>query len=120
MIVFKYIISVSCSDVQVTVKLSIMSSGDPQTQTNVVFLPRIIVSMTYYGVTMYAGNLGGNFYLNFFLLAVVEFPAKAFSIIFLDRLGRKWVHFIYMMLGGLACIGTIFTVIYGGEGNSLL
>ena len=75
------------------------------------------MSMTYYGVTMYAGNLGGDFYLNFFLLAVVEFPAKAFSIAFLDRLGRKWIHFIYMILGGSACIGTIFTVLYGGEGR---
>ena len=72
--------------------------------------------MTYYGVTMYAGNLGGDFFLNFFLLAVVEFPAKAFSISFLDRMGRKWLHFLYMVLGGSACIGTIFTVLYGGEG----
>ena len=76
--------------------------------------------MTYYGVTMYAGNLGGDFYLNFFLLAVVEFPAKAFSITFLDRMGRKWMHFLYMVLGGSACIGTIFTVLYGGDGICII
>ncbi|WAR11396.1 S22AL-like protein, partial [Mya arenaria] len=76
----------------------------------------IVVSMCYYGVTMYAGTIGGNFYLNFFLLAIIEFPAFV-NIPMLDCLGRKWTHVFFMWLGGFACIGTIFTVVFGGEGN---
>jgi len=73
--------------------------------------------MCYYGVTMYAGTIGGNFFLNFFLLAVIEFPAFI-NIPMLECLGRKWTHVFFMWLGGFACIGTLFTVVYGGEGNT--
>jgi len=69
--------------------------------------------MIYYGVTMHAGNLGGNFYLNFFILAAVEFPAKFATMFLLDKIGRKKMHCSVMMIGGIACLCTVFTVIYG-------
>ena len=71
--------------------------------------------MMYYGVTMHAGNMGGDFYLNFFLLAVVEFPAYSLSIFLLDRIGRKKLHCSFMVVGGLACLSTIFPVLYGDK-----
>ena len=71
--------------------------------------------MCYYGVTMYAGTIGGNFYLNFLLLAVVEFP-KFLTIPMLERLGRRWTHVLFMWLGGFAVLATIFPVLYGGQG----
>ncbi|XP_052815895.1 organic cation transporter protein-like [Mya arenaria] len=83
-------------------------------RTMILFFNWIVVSMCYYGVTMYAGTIGGNFYLNFFLLAIIEFPAFV-NIPMLDCLGRKWTHVFFMWLGGFACIGTIFTVVFGGE-----
>lgn len=83
-------------------------------RTLIIFFNWIIVSMCYYGVTMYAGTIGGNFYLNFFLLAIVEFPSFI-NIPMLDCIGRKWTHIFFMWIGGFACIGTIFTVVYGGE-----
>ena len=75
--------------------------------------------MCYYGVTMYAGTIGGNFYFNFFLLALIEFPAFV-CIPMLDKIGRKYTHIFFMWLGGLACIGAIFTIVFGGEGNFLI
>ena len=75
--------------------------------------------MCYYGVTMYAGTIGGNFYLNFFLMAIVEFPSFI-NIPMLDCMGRKWTHIFFMWIGGFACIGTIFTVVYGGDGKLFL
>lgn len=80
---------------------------------------RIVISMCYYGVTMYAGTIGGNFFFNFLLLAVIEFPAFV-NIPMLDHLGRKWTHVIFMLLGGVACVATIFTVVYGGDGMFFL
>ncbi|WAR04984.1 ORCT-like protein [Mya arenaria] len=74
----------------------------------------VVVSMCYYGVTMYAGTIGGNFYLNFFLLAVAEIP-KFVNIPMLERLGRRWTHICFMWLGGFALIGMVFTVVYGGQ-----
>ena len=82
-----------------------------------LYICRAVVSMMYYGVTMHTGNLGGDFYLNFFLLAVVEFPAYGISIVLLDRMGRKKLHCACMLLGGIACLCTIFTVTLGGSGR---
>lgn len=84
-------------------------------RTLILFFNWAVVSMMYYGVTMHAGNMGGNFYLNFFLLAVVEFPAYSLSIFLLDRLGRKKLHCSFMVLGGLACLSTIFPVLFGDK-----
>ncbi|XP_033739920.1 organic cation transporter protein-like [Pecten maximus] len=83
-------------------------------RTLIVYFNWAVVSMIYYGVTMHTGNMNGDFYLNFFLLAVVEFPAYFMSIALLDRWGRKRTHCACMLLGGIACISTIFPVIFGG------
>lgn len=84
-------------------------------RTLILFFNWAIVSMMYYGVTMHAGNMGGDFYLNFFLLAVVEFPAYSLAIFLLDRIGRKKLHCSFMVLGGLACLSTIFPVLFGDK-----
>ena len=76
----------------------------------------MVVSMTYYGLSLNTGNLGGDFYMNFFISGLVEFPAYTLAILFLDRIGRKICHMLSMVIGGGCCLATIFTIIYGGEG----
>ena len=73
--------------------------------------------MDYYGVTMHIGNLGGNFFLNQFILAAVEFPAKISSMLLLNRIGRRKLHTLIMIIGGGALLCTIFPVLYGKEGK---
>lgn len=74
--------------------------------------------MVYYGVTMYTGgNIAGNFYFNFFILAILEIPAKLFVIATINCVGRTKVHCFCMVDGGVACFCTIFTVLYGGDGK---
>ena len=73
--------------------------------------------MTYYGVTMNAGNLGGDFYLNFFLMGLAEIPGCFLPIFFLDRLGRRWSNGGSMILGGLACLATVPSVLLGTKGS---
>ncbi|XP_052807934.1 organic cation transporter protein-like [Mya arenaria] len=73
----------------------------------------MVVSMTYYGVTMNAGNIGGNFYLNFFLMGLVEIPGVMFAMLILDRLGRRWSNAGTMIAGGVACLSTIPTALLG-------
>lgn len=68
--------------------------------------------MVYYGLSLNSGSLAGDFYLNFFLTGLVEFPAYTLCLVLLDRTGRKKLHCACMVLGGLACISTIFTVLY--------
>lgn len=64
---------------------------------------------------MNVGNMGGDFYLNFFLLALIEFPAYSICIYLVDKIGRKKLHCGCMLLGGFACASTIFTVSFGGK-----
>jgi OCT family organic cation transporter-like MFS transporter 4/5 len=72
--------------------------------------------MTYYGLSLNTGNLGGDFYVNFLISGVVEFPAYALCLLLLDRWGRKKCHCSSMLLGGIACLSTIFTISFGGKG----
>ena len=45
---------------------------------------RFVNSMVYYGVSLSAPVLGGNMYLNFFLISALEVPAN-YATIFCNR-----------------------------------
>lgn len=75
----------------------------------------LVVSMTYYGTTMNAGRMGGSFYLNFFLMGAAEIPGLFLGMAILNRLGRRWSNAGMIICGGIACVATIPTVLYGGD-----
>ena len=74
--------------------------------------------MTYYGVTMNAGNMDGSFSLNFFLMGVAEIPGIIIGMAILDRIGRRWSNAGTLILGGVACVATIPVVLLGGDGKT--
>ena len=76
--------------------------------------------MVFYGLSLNTGILYGDYYINFLIIVLVEFPGHALPFVMIDRLGRKRSHFIYMGVGGLACLSTIFTVNYGGQGRLVI
>lgn len=84
-------------------------------RTLIIFFNWMVVSMGYYGLSLNTGNLSGDFYLNFFLSGLVEFPAYTLCLVFMDKVGRKKLHVICFVGGGLACICTIFTMLYASE-----
>jgi len=66
-----------------------------------------VVAMGYYGLSLNSGSLGGSIFINFMLGGLVEFPG--YTVCFLCyKLGRKSLHIFGMMVGGLACLGTVF------------
>ena len=67
--------------------------------------------MSYYGALLNVGNLGGDYFLNFFLLNVVGFPAKFLSIPLMEKIGRKRLYVGYMIMAGVCCIFTIYPVL---------
>ena len=82
-----------------------------------LFCCRLVTSMVFYGLSLNTGILYGDYYINFLIVVLVEFPGHALPLVMIDRLGRKRSYFIYMGVGGLACLSTIFTVNYGGQGR---
>lgn len=41
--------------------------------------------MVYFGVSIGSGSFGGNVYLEFFLVSIIEIPSHYFAIKFMDR-----------------------------------
>ncbi|VDI73517.1 MFS transporter, putative metabolite transport protein [Mytilus galloprovincialis] len=70
------------------------------------------VNLTYYGISLNIGILGGNIYINFAISTLMELLGVTFSLITLNRFGRKKMHCISLLIGGTSCLCTIFTSLY--------
>ncbi|XP_069135010.1 organic cation transporter protein-like isoform X2 [Argopecten irradians] len=84
-------------------------------RTLIIFFNWCVVSMVYYGLSLNTGNLGGDFYINFLISGLVEFPAYTLCLLLLDRIGRRLLHSSCMIIGGIACIVTLFPMLYADE-----
>ncbi|XP_046553873.1 organic cation transporter protein-like [Haliotis rubra] len=82
-------------------------------RTLIIFFNWFVVSMVYYGLSLNSDNLGaGSLHLNFLLAGLVEFLAIGLAMSVIDKIGRKILHCLCMIIGGVSCIVTIFTILY--------
>lgn len=68
---------------------------------------RFVNSTAYYGLSWSTSSLGGNQFLVFTLVGLVEFPAYAFLLLTLNRWGRKINISGFLILAGLALLVTL-------------
>ncbi|PNJ39104.1 SLC22A16 isoform 3, partial [Pongo abelii] len=73
------------------------------TRTLTVWLIWFTGSLGFYSFSLNSVNLGGNEYLNLFLLGVVEIPAYTFVCIAMDKVGRRTVLAYSLFCSALAC-----------------
>jgi len=82
-------------------------------------LRRLVISMAilytvndyiYFGAQINAGNLAGNMFVNFSLLALTELPSPFVGQFMMDRFGRRWSHVICMVLTTVCFTGCILFV----------
>ncbi|XP_062989144.1 solute carrier family 22 member 15-like isoform X3 [Elgaria multicarinata webbii] len=68
-----------------------------------------VCSFVYYGLTLNAGELGGNLYLNVALSGLVEVPAFPLCMFFIEKpwSGRCKSTTAFLIFAGLACIFTM-------------
>ncbi|XP_061491123.1 solute carrier family 22 member 15-like isoform X4 [Rhineura floridana] len=68
-----------------------------------------VCSLVYYGLTLNAGELGGNLYLNVALSGLVEVPAFPLCIFFIEKSwsGRRKSTTAFLIFAGIACIFTM-------------
>ena len=84
------------------------------------YLFRVSVSLCYFALAVNSGNLAGDVHLNFFLGALVEFPAYLITVYLLDkRFGRRSLLSLTMVVAGSACFISSFPFVYGGPGKIL-
>jgi OCT family organic cation transporter-like MFS transporter 4/5 len=71
--------------------------------------------MVYYGLILNSENLSGDLHLIFFIMSLVGIPDVMLTLFLLTRVGRRPLNTGTRVIGGLACVSTIFTVVYGGS-----
>ena len=67
---------------------------------------------------MSATGLGGNIFVSFILLAMIEIPSYVFNILVMDHWGRKPIFVSSLLLTGVACISAGF--LDDGAGKTVL
>ncbi|XP_049783521.1 organic cation transporter protein isoform X2 [Schistocerca cancellata] len=65
-------------------------------------------AFVYYGLSINSTSLGGNKYLNFALVALVEIPGYTISWIAMNRFGRRSSLVISMLMCSATCLGAAF------------
>lgn len=82
------------------------------------FFHRLVVAMSYYGLSLNSGNMPGSLYVNMMLSAGAELIGQCLCLICI-KAGRKWPHVASMSVGGLACMASV-AVYYYFEGRELI
>ncbi|XP_054708488.1 organic cation transporter protein-like isoform X2 [Uloborus diversus] len=106
--------ALSCSDNDgdgkssaVTV-IDLLRTPNLRKKTLCLYFTWVVISFTYYGLSLNTNDLEGNDYLNFFISGLLEFPAMFFCLFTMDFLGRKKPLMFCLLTGGLACFGCMF------------
>ncbi|XP_057331894.1 organic cation transporter protein [Microplitis mediator] len=61
-------------------------------------------AIVYYGLSLSSGKLEGNPYLMLALNGVVELPSYVFTVLTMDRVGRRFLVSSFMIIGGVCCV----------------
>jgi hypothetical protein len=74
--------------------------------TCIVF--RAANAFVYYGLSVNSTSLGGNKYLNFALVCLVEIPGYTLAWVAMNRLGRRWSLAGSLLLCSVTCMAAVF------------
>jgi MFS transporter, OCT family, solute carrier family 22 (organic cation transporter), member 4/5 len=69
-----------------------------------VYVLRFTGSLMYYALSLNAGRLPGDVFLNMFLLSVVEIPANMLAVPLLERVGRRLTLGVSTLSAGLSSL----------------
>jgi MFS family permease len=69
-----------------------------------MFYNWLVTTMCYYGLTSMASSLSGNVFADYALLIAIEIPAHFICIFLLDRVGRKPILSLSLIVSGVSCI----------------
>lgn len=71
---------------------------------------RLVNVMVYYGLVLGIDNLGGDLYINFMIVGVVEIFVYIMCVLCFNWVGCKKLFIIIMIFGGVSCIVLVFVL----------
>ncbi|CAG5126318.1 unnamed protein product, partial [Candidula unifasciata] len=77
-------------------------------RTLIIFFNWLAINLLYYGLTLNVENLAGSTYLNYLYGGLAEIVAYTLCLFLLDRTGRRKLHCLCMLTGGISCLAVIF------------
>ncbi|XP_063709688.1 solute carrier family 22 member 4-like [Culicoides brevitarsis] len=66
----------------------------------------LVNTLVYTGLSLYAVHLGGNKYLNFTIVNLIELPSHVLAYFLLEKAGRRYSMSSTMILAGIFCFTT--------------
>lgn len=69
-----------------------------------VYLRRFVIVLCYNACTIELGRLNLDIYATYSVAMAFELPGDLFSILLLDKVGRRWPNVTFMFLGGVVSL----------------
>lgn len=89
---------------------SLWKSRNLRKRTLALYFTWFVSEFEYYGFSLSAGSLGGDFFVNFLTLGAAEFPAYLLSMYLLKKYGRRNPYIFIMILGACVSLAGAFTL----------
>ncbi|XP_071956471.1 organic cation transporter protein-like [Antedon mediterranea] len=89
--------------------LDLFKTPNMRKKTLIMMYNWFVVACVYYGLSLSTSTLGVNDYIAFWISGIVEIPACLLCMFVVDKFGRRWSLCYTMLIGGVACILTIWT-----------
>ncbi|CAG2100136.1 unnamed protein product [Medioppia subpectinata] len=87
--------------------LDLFKTPNIRKYTLIIWYGQAINALIYYGLSLNMGDFGGNFYVTFLLMGLMELPAQLFLPLFLRYIGRRKVYAMFMIITALSCVAVV-------------
>ncbi|XP_060085889.1 organic cation transporter protein-like [Ylistrum balloti] len=78
----------------------------------------LVSSLVYYALSLTSSALSGDRFVNFFLLAIVEYPSTLMEYLLLNKIGRRKTCILFHVIAGVALtVSTVCQTLSDGAGT---
>eukprot|EP00095_Tigriopus_kingsejongensis_P003586 maker-scaffold140_size315649-snap-gene-2.28 protein:Tk03586 transcript:maker-scaffold140_size315649-snap-gene-2.28-mRNA-1 annotation:"organic cation transporter protein" len=74
---------------------------------SVLLVNWLVISMTYYGISLNSGQLGGNLFVNYVVNGLVEIPSYMAAMVLMNVWGRRWTLSISLITAGITLVSIV-------------